>query len=122
MDTMLKRLLALAVALFLVVGLMPWNAVSVYATEEVPAETPAVDHVHEHETVEEEATEEVVEEIVEEVAEEAPVAADAITFECKHCNEEVEWLPLNSQSGQTSSNSAGYFETDANGNNFKSGH
>ena len=48
---MLKRLLSLAVALFMVIGLMPWNAASVYATEEeVSAETPAA-----VEAVEEEA-------------------------------------------------------------------
>ena len=48
MDTMLKRLLSLAIALVMVIGLMPWNAASVYATEEIPeeTETPAAGHVH----------------------------------------------------------------------------
>ena len=56
MDKTLKRLLSIALALFLVIGLMPWNAVGVYATEEVPAETPAVEEIPE--AVEEEAAEE----------------------------------------------------------------
>ncbi|MBQ6840121.1 MAG: hypothetical protein IJO45_05470, partial [Oscillospiraceae bacterium] len=40
MDNLLKRVLSLAVALVMVIGLMPWNAASVYATEETPVETP----------------------------------------------------------------------------------
>ena len=39
MNTMLKRLLSVAVALVMVIGLMPWNAASVYATEETTADT-----------------------------------------------------------------------------------
>ena len=39
MSTMLKRLLSVAVALVMVIGLMPWNAASVYATEETTADT-----------------------------------------------------------------------------------
>ena len=42
MDNMLKRLLSLAIALVMVIGLMPWNAVSAYATEAVPAEATPV--------------------------------------------------------------------------------
>ncbi len=42
MDTMLKRLLSFAVALVMVVGLMPWSAASVYATEE-DAPAPAAE-------------------------------------------------------------------------------
>ena len=62
MDTMLKRLLSLAVALVMVIGLMPWNAASVYATEEETEETETPEettftctnpnHNHEGETVE----------------------------------------------------------------------
>ena len=53
MDTMLKRLLSLAVALVMVIGLMPWNAASVYATEAVPEETeaPAETEPEQEETV-----------------------------------------------------------------------
>ncbi len=61
MDTMLKRLLSFAVALVMVLGLLPWNPVSVYATEEVSEETEAAEtvsftctnpnHNHEGETV-----------------------------------------------------------------------
>ena len=39
MSTMLKRLLSLAVALVMVIGLMPWSAANVYAAEETTADT-----------------------------------------------------------------------------------
>ena len=45
MDTMLKRLLSFAVALVMVLGLLPWNAAGVYATEEVSEETEAAETV-----------------------------------------------------------------------------
>ena len=112
METMFKRLFSLAIALVMVIGLMPWNAASVYATEEDVS------------TVETDSIEEPVEEPVQgEAAEEAPVVgADAIVFDCKHCDEEVEWLPLDSATVNQYLTGATAAEIEKGANNWKNGH